>query len=303
MIESSNFAIPKLPWMKEILKKLRRYDIRIRKAINSQMQGDFRSIFKGSGLEYDDVRAYQYGDDIRSINWKVTAKGTGTFVKTYIEEKEQTVFFVLDVSASQEIGRDGKYKKDVAKEVTALLSISATKQSSQTGLLCFSDQKELYIKPGKGRRHQYEILSGLFRLQPKSRKTDLPEALKLAMNILKRKSIIFLISDFIDDDYIHNLKGMARKHDLVVIHLYDEREFQMPSLGIVPLLDKESGKTLWVNTSAGGFRNSLNKTYKENTSELERFCNRNNVNYMAIDVHEDYVPKLIKLFRHRNRRG
>ena len=287
--------------MKEILKKLRRYDIRIRKAINSQMQGDFRSIFKGSGLEYDDVRAYQYGDDIRSINWKVTAKGTGTFIKTYIEEKEQTVFFVLDVSASQEIGRDGKYKKDVAKEVTALLAMAATKQSSQTGLLCFSDQKELYIKPGKGRRHQYELISGLFKLQAKSRKTDLPEALKLAMNILKRKSIIFLISDFIDDDYIHNLKGMARKHDLVVIHLYDEREFQMPSLGIVPLLDKESGKTLWVNTSAGGFRNSLDKTYKENTHELEQFCNRNNVNYMSIDVHEDYVPKLIKLFRHRNR--
>ena len=287
--------------MKEILKKLRRYDIRIRKAINSQMQGDFRSIFKGSGLEYDDVRAYQYGDDIRSINWKVTAKGHGTFIKTYIEEKEQTVFFVLDVSASQEIGRDGKYKKDVAKEVTALLSIAASRQSSSTGMLCFSDQKELYIKPGKGRRHQYEILSGLFNLKAKSRKTNLPEALKLTLNILKRKSIIFLISDFIDDNYMHNLKGMARKHDLVVIHLYDEREFEMPSLGIVPLLDKESGKTLWVNTSSGGFRDSLDKTYKENAHELERFCNRNNVNYMAIDVHEDYVPKLIKLFRHRNR--
>jgi len=287
--------------MKEILKKLRRYDIRIRKAINSQMQGDFKSIFKGSGLEYDDVRAYQYGDDIRSINWKVTAKGHGTFIKTYIEEKEQTVFFLLDVSASQEIGRDGKYKKDVAKEITALLSIAATRQSSQTGLLCFSDQKELYIKPGKGRRHNYEILSGLFNLKTKSRKTDLPAALKLTLNILKRKSIIFLISDFIDDDYIHNMKGMCRKHDLVVIHLYDEREFEMPSLGIVPLLDKESGKTLWVNTSSGGFRNSLDKTYKENTHDLEQFCNRNNVNYMAIDVHEDYVPKLIKLFRHRNR--
>ncbi len=265
------------------------------------MQGDFRSIFKGSGLEYDDVRAYQYGDDIRSINWKVTAKGHGTFIKTYIEEKEQTVFFVLDVSASQEIGRDGKYKKDVAKEVTALLSISATKQSSQIGLLCFSDQKELYIKPGKGRRHQYEVISGLFNLKPKSRKTNLTEALKLTLNILKRKSIIFLVSDFIDNDYLHSLKGMARKHDLVIIHLYDEREFEMPSLGIVPLLDKESGSTLWVNTSSGGFRNSLDKTYRENTHELERFCNRNNVNYVAIDVHEDYVPKLIKLFRHRNR--
>lgn len=288
--------------MKEILKKLRRYDIRIRKAINSRMQGDFRSIFKGSGLEYDDVRGYQYGDDVRSINWKVTAKGHGTFLNTYIEEKEQTVFFLLDVSASQEIGRDGKFKKDVAKEVTALLSISATKQNSQTGLLCFSDQRELYIKPAKGRRHQYEIISGLFKLQPQSKKTDLAEAISVTLNMLKKKSIVFLVSDFIDDDYMHNLKGLAKKHDLVVIHLYDEREFEMPNLGIVPLLDKESGKTLWVNTSAGSFRNSLDKTYKKNTAELERFCNRNDVNYMAIDVHEDYVPKLIKLFRHRNRK-
>ena len=291
--------------MKEILKKLRRYDIRIRRAINSRMQGDFRSIFKGSGLEYDDVRAYNYGDDVRAINWKVTAKGHGTFLNTYIEEKEQTVFFLLDVSASQEIGRDGKYKEDVAKEVTALLSISATKQNSQTGLLCFSDQRELYIKPGKGRRHQYEIISGLFNLKAESKKTDLAEAISLTLNILKKKSIVFLISDFIDDGYMHNLKGLSKKHDLVVVHLYDEREFEMPSLGIVPLLDKESGKTLWVNTSAGGFRNSLDKTYKKNTKELEQFCNRNDVNYIAIDVHEDYVPKLIQLFRHRNqkRRG
>lgn len=291
--------------MKEILKKLRRYDIRIRKAINSRMQGDFRSIFKGSGLEYDDVRAYNYGDDVRAINWKVTAKGHGTFLNTYIEEKEQTVFFLLDVSASQEIGRDGKYKEDVAKEVTALLSISATKQNSQTGLLCFSDQRELYIKPGKGRRHQYEVISGLFNLKPVSKKTNLAEAISMSLNILKKKSIVFLISDFIDDGYMHNLKGLSKKHDLVVVHLYDEREFEMPSLGIVPLLDKESGKTLWVNTSAGGFRNSLDKTYKKNTKELEQFCNRNDVNYMAIDVHEDYVPKLIQLFRRRNqkRRG
>lgn len=287
--------------MKEILKKLRRYDIRIRKAINSRMQGDFRSIFKGSGLEFDDVRQYAYGDDVRAINWKVSAKGHGTFLNTYIEEKEQTVFFVLDVSASQEIGRDGKYKQDVAREVTALLSIAAGKQNSQTGLMCFSDHRELYIKPGKGRRHQYEVLSGLFGLQPKSRKTNLADAISYTLNMLKKKSIVFLISDFIDDGYMHNLKGLAKKHDLVVVHVYDEREFEMPNLGIVPLLDKESGKTLWVNTSSGGFRKRLDKTYTKNTSELKQFCHRNDVNYIAIDVHEDYVPKLIQLFRHRNR--
>ncbi len=286
--------------MKDILKKLRRYDIRIRKAINSQMQGDFHSIFKGSGLEYDDVRSYQYGDDIRSINWKVTAKGHGTFVNTYIEEKEQTVFFLLDVSASQEIGRDGRTKQDLGKEITALLAMSATQQSSTAGLLCFSDQRELFIKPAKGRRHLSELITGLFRLVPVSKGTDLRQAIKFTLNLIKRKSIIFLISDFIDEAYMHELKGMARKHDLVVIHLYDRREFAMPRLGIVPLVEKESGKTIWVNTSAGRFKSTLNTTYRQNTEELERFCARNDVNYLTIDVHEDYVPKLIRLFRHRN---
>ena len=286
--------------MKDILKKLRNYDIRIRKAINSRMQGDFRSIFKGSGLEYDDVRSYQYGDDVRAINWKVTAKGHGTFLNTYIEEKEQTVFFLLDVSASHEIGRNGKLKQDTAKEITALLTMSAANQHSQTGLLCYSDQKEMYIKAGKGRRHQYEIISGILKLRPKSKGTNLAEAIGKALNILKRKSVIFLISDFIDEGYLHNLKGMAKKHDLIVIQIYDEREMQMPSLGIAPLLDKESGKTLWVNTSSGAFRGQLNKTHQKNTEELARFCRRNDVNYLSVDVHEDYVPKLIKLFRHRN---
>jgi len=286
--------------MKEILKKLRRYDIRIRKAINSRMQGDFRSVFKGSGLEYDDVRMYQYGDDVRSINWKVTAKGHGTFLNTYIEEKEQNVFFLLDVSASQEIGRAGKSKKDVSREITALLALAAARQSSQIALLCFSDRRELYIRPAKGRRHTSEFLDGLFKLKPQSKKTNLSEAISRTLNIVKKKSLIFLVSDFVDEDYMHNLKGMARKHDLVIVHIYDEREMKMPKLGIVPLLEKETGKTVWVNTSAGRFRKEMSSSSQGNIDSLETFCHRNDVNYLAIDIHEDYVPKLIKLFRVRN---
>ncbi len=287
--------------MKDILKKLRKYEIRIRKAINSQMQGDFHSIFKGSGLEFDDVRAYQYGDDVRTIDWNVTSKGHGTFVKTFIEEKEQTVLFILDVSASQEIGKDGSQKIDLAREIAALLSLSAVKESSQVGLLCFSDQKEKYVKPGKGTKHSYEVLSGIFKLTPKSKKTDLNYAIKTALGLIKKKAVIFLISDFIDENYEHSLKGLARKHDLVIIQLFDKRESSMPGLGIIPLIDKESGKTLWINTSSGNFKNTLDKTYKKNSSDLERFCSRNDVNYVAIETGEDYVPKLIRLFRHRNK--
>lgn len=287
--------------MKDILKKLRKYEIRVRKAINSQMQGDFHSIFKGSGLEFDDVRAYQYGDDVRTIDWNVTAKGHGTFVKTFIEEKEQTVLFMLDVSASGEIGKANHQKIDLGKEITALLTMSAVKESSSVGLLSFSDQKETYIKPGKGMKHSYEILSSIFSLKPISRKTNLDQAIRLALGMLKRRAVIFLISDFIDEDYLHSLKGMARKHDLVVIQLFDKRESNMPSLGIVPLLDKESGETIWINTSSGKFRNVLDKTYRKNTAALDDFCRRNDVNYLSVETEEDYVPKLVKLFRHRNK--
>lgn len=287
--------------MKDILNKLRRYDIRIRKAINSQMQGDFRSIFKGAGLDYDGVREYQWGDDVRTIDWRVTAKGHGTFVKQYIEEKEQTVFFLVDVSASQEIGKENRQKIDLAKEITGLLAISATKEGSKVGALCYSDQVEDYIKPSKTLKHAYEIVNRLFTLKPKSKKTNLNEAIKYVLNLLKRKTVVFIISDFIDEGFNQSLKGLARRHDLVVIDVSDKREAALPSLGIVPLYEKESGKTVWLNTSSDSFKNVVNKTHGKNKDSLELFCKRNNVNYVSIATEDDYVPSLIKLFRHRNR--
>ena len=176
--------------MKELLKKLRKYEIQIRKAINSQMKGDFRSVFKGTGLEFDDVRPYQYGDDIRTIDWNVSAKGHGTFVKTFREEKEQTVFFVLDVSASQEIGTTGRTKVDIASEICGVLSLSAVKESSHVGLIGYSDQRELYIKPTKGISQAYQIIHGLTHLKPQSLKTNLTRALAFVLNSMKRRSVI-----------------------------------------------------------------------------------------------------------------
>lgn len=287
--------------MKDIIKKLRRYEIRIRKAINSQMQGDFHSIFKGSGLEFDDVRPYQWGDDIRNIDWKVTAKGHGTFMKTFIEEKEQTVFFLLDVSASQEIGKDKRQKIDLAKEVTGLLALSAIREGSKVGVLCYSDQVEDYIKPGKSIKHAYEIVNRLFSLKIKSKKTDLDGSIKYTLNLLNRKAIIFMVSDFIDEEFSHSMRGLARKHDLVVVHISDKSESAIPHLGIVPLYEKESGKTVWLNTSSTEFKNVFEKTHGKNKETLEDFCKRNDVNYVAIGTEDEYVPKLIRLFRHRNR--
>lgn len=287
--------------MKDILKKLRRYEIQIRKAINSHMQGDFRSIFKGSGLEFDDVRPYQYGDDIRTIDWNVSAKGHGTFVKTFREEKEQTVFFILDVSASEDIGSPGRTKLDIGREICGVLALAAVKESSHVGLICYSDIKEKYFKPTKGHSQAYEIISALATLKPKSLKTNLSKAFSFAMNTIKRRSVIILISDFIDEGYTKNLQSLARRHDLVIIHISDKRETRLPGLGIIPVLDKESQKTIWVNTSFGDFRQTITKGHDERKSALNKFCKKHQINYLWLDTDEDYVPQLLKLFKVRNK--
>ena len=287
--------------MRELLNKLRRYEIEIRKAITSQMQGNFHSIFKGSGIEFDDVRSYQYGDDIRTIDWNVTAKGHGTFVKTFREEKEQTVFFIIDLSASQEIGAKGQQKVDIGKEICGVLSLSAVKESSQVGLIGFTDQRELYVKPSKGISHAYQIITRLFNCQASSRKTDINKALAFTLNLVKRRSVIILISDFIDDNYWKNLKALSKKHDLVIIHLFDDREANLPKLGIIPMVDKESGKTHWINTSSPAFRQKLTKTFGSNQNELQQFCKKHQVNYLSVNTRENYVPMLIKLFKLRNK--
>ncbi len=287
--------------MRELLKKLRRYEIQIRKAINSQMQGDFHSIFKGSGLEFDDVRPYQYGDDIRAIDWHVSAKGHGTFIKTFKEEKEQTIYFILDVSASQNIGAKGRTKFDIAVEICGVLAMSGAKESSQIGLIAYSDEREKFLKPKKGMAQVYEILSQLQKLKPRSTKTNLSKAISFALNSIKRKSVIIMISDFIDEGYFHNLQSLARKHDLVVIQISDNRETNLPKLGIIPALDKESKKTLWLNTSFGDFRNQLATTHATRQSELMKFSRKHQINYLGLNTEEDYVPKLLRLFKVRNK--
>ncbi len=287
--------------MKELLKKLRRYEIQIRKAINSQMQGDFHSIFKGSGLEFDDVRPYQYGDDIRTIDWNVSAKGHGTFVKTFREEKEQTIFFILDVSASQNIGSLGRTKADIGKEICGVLALSGAKESSQIGLICYSDKREKFIKPAKGMAQAYEIVHSIVHLAPKSTRTSLKKMITFALNAIKRRSVIVLISDFIDEGYESELKSLARKHDLVIVQINDKRETQLPKLGIIPVRDNETGKTIWVNTSLGGFRNTIMQHHQQRKESLAQFSRKHQINFIHIGTDEDYVPRLLKLFKVRNK--
>lgn len=287
--------------MKEQLRKLRKYEILIRKAITSQMQGDFHSVFKGSGLEYADVRSYQYGDDVRLIDWNVSAKGHGTFIKTYREEKQQSVFLILDVSASQQIGGPNQQKLDIGREICGVLALSAVQQMSEVGLVCFSDMRELYLPPNTGLQHAYTLIKHLYNLKPKSPRTNISSGLKLALSILKKRSVIILVSDFIDTNYFRELKTMAKRHDLVVIQLYDKRDIGFPGLGIIPLLDKESQRVRWVNTSSPSFQERYGGRYDENRQELENLCRKFEANYVAIEATEDYVPQLIELFKLRKR--
>lgn len=288
--------------MDEFLTRLRNYEIRIRKAVNSQMRGNFRSVFKGTGVEFSDLRTYQYGDDVRAIDWNVSSKGHGTFVKVFREEKDQTVFFVVDVSASQEVGASHRSKLDATREVCGVLAMSALREASHVGMYCFSDQKEKYLKPANTLKQGYQLIMSLFKLIPSSAGTNLSDALLFTLNMLKRRSVVILLSDFIDSDYEHNLKALAKKHDLVVIHFYDQREVNLPRLGIIPVFDTETRRTSWVNTSAPSFRSHLRDTFQQNRTRLERFCRQYDANYVALDAQADFVPTLVELFRIRKYR-
>ncbi|MCU0437083.1 MAG: DUF58 domain-containing protein [Raineya sp.] len=287
--------------MEEILAKLRKYEIKIRKVINTHMQGDFHSIFKGSGLEFSDVRDYLYGDDVRRIDWNVSAKGQGTFVKEFKEEKEQTVFFLIDVSASQDIGANTS-KLRMAQEICGVLAISAAKENNDIGLICFSNQKERYMKPQKGQKYAYEMILNLFSLEPKSLKTDISKMILYTLQTVKRKSIIILLSDFIDENYESHLKALSKKHDLVMIQLYDNKEISLPRLGIIPVFDKETKKTFWLNTSSKEFRTMQKDRFEKTQTLLESIALKSNANYLSINTEEDFVPRLIDLFRKRNKK-
>lgn len=273
----------------------------IRKVVNNQLQGDYQSIFKGAGLEFDDLRPYQYGDDFRTIEWKVSAKGHGTFVKTFREDKDQSVYFLLDISASQDVGDEGKKKIDIGKEVAGVLTLAAVFEGSQVGLISFSDQKEKIILPGKGPKQGIKIIQGIFGHKNLSLKTNLNEMFSFALNIIKKRSIVIVISDFIDQGYERPFKALAEKHDLVAIQITDPRESALPALGIIPVYDKEQGRTTWVNTAFGSFSKKILESFSSERGRLQDICKKNQINYLEISTNNDIVLPLIELFKHRNR--
>ncbi|MBZ1326515.1 DUF58 domain-containing protein [Aquirufa sp. 15D-MOB] len=282
--------------MHSFLSHVVQLEIRIRKAINTQMHGNFSSIFKGSGLEFSDLRQYHYGDDVRHIDWNTTAKGHGTFVKLFKEEKEQTVFFLLDVSASQQVGRNSQSKLKTLKEVAGVLSFSAMQEASHLGFCGFSDKNEKFMPPAIGKKHAYRVITELFKMDPESSGTDLKAALGFTLQVLKRRSLIFVLSDFIDENYYDLLRAMSQMHDLVVIQVLDKQEIKLPSLGIIPIFDPERKRTTWVNTSSKFFKNLQKEQGTQKAEELKKLCKQWQADYISIRAGEDFVPTLVKLF-------
>ena len=262
------------------------------------MHGNFSSVFKGSGLEFSDLRQYHYGDDIRHIDWNTTAKGHGTYVKLFKEEKEQTVFFLIDVSASLLVGREGNSKLNTLKEVAGVLAFSAIQEAGHIGFCAYSDKNEKFMAPGSGKKHGYRVISELFKLNPENTGTDLKSGLRFTLQTLNRKSLVFVLSDFLDEGYDDLLKAIAKKHDLIVIQFHDKQELDMPNFGIIPIFDPESRTTTYVNTASKAFKSLL--TGNENRLQaLKHQCKQWQADYVSIQTGKDFVPALVKLFRVR----
>ena len=296
----SNFVV-NIIIVKEILKKVRKYEIEIRKFLNNSNQGDYRSIFKGSGIDFDDLRPYQYGDDHRSINWNITAKEDKIYTNTYKEDKEQSVFFLVDVSKSQEIGKD-ENKINTSKEIASVLTLSALNTNSQVGLLCFSDQKELFIQSKKGISHGYRIIKNIYELKQKSNNTSISSMIRFFMKSIRKKSLVIIISDFIDENYQKSLKSLSNSHDVICLHIYDDYETKIPELGIIEVEEKENNYKKWVNTSSKTFKEKTRDLFINSSIEMKKNMNSFGINYLRINSRENYIKNLIKLFKYRKNR-
>lgn len=284
---------------KELLKKVRKIEIKTRRLSDHIFGGEYHSTFKGRGMTFSEVRQYQFGDDVRNIDWNVTARYSEPFVKVFEEERELTMMLVVDVSGSALFGTREYFKKDIITEIAATLAFSATQNNDKIGLILFSDEIELYIPPKKGRSHVLRIIRELLEFEPKSRKTDITNALRFLSSVMKKKAIVFVLSDFIADDYERTLKISSGRHDISGIRVYDEREEEIPNLGMVLMEDEETGKSVMVDTSSRAVRMNYSKYYKERVDYFHESFRKAGAGVLSSRVDESYVKKLLGYFKRR----
>ncbi len=284
---------------KELLKKVRKIEIKTRRLSDHIFGGEYHSTFKGRGMTFSEVRQYQYGDDVRNIDWNVTARTNEPHIKVFEEERELTMMLMVDVSGSELFGTVGQFKNEVVTEIAATLAFSATQNNDKIGLILFSDEVELYIPPKKGRYHVLRIIRELIEFHPKSKNTNLAEALKFLSSVMKKKAIVFVLSDFIADDYDHTLKIASRKHDVTGIRVYDKHEETIPNLGMVQMQDEETGELMLVNTASKRVRINYGKFYQEKANYYKNSFTKAGAGVIDCRADESYVKKLLGYFKRR----
>jgi uncharacterized protein (DUF58 family) len=283
----------------ELIKKVRKIEIKTRGLTRHIFAGEYHSAFKGRGIEFSEVREYQYGDDIRSIDWNVTARLNHPYVKVFEEERELTVMLLIDVSGSGSFGTKVNYKRDVMTEVAAVISFSAIFNNDKIGVIFFSDKVEKFIRPQKGRKHILRIIRELLDFKPESLKTSLDEPLRYLTNAIKKRCTAFVISDFITPGFEEALRIASNKHDIVALKIYDPMETSLPDVGLIKVSDSESAAERWIDTSSLTARNAYNEWWKLHMAEIKSVFKRCAVDSAFISTGEDYVKPLIQLFENR----
>jgi len=285
---------------KDLIKKVRKIEIKTRRLSDHIFSGEYHTSFKGRGMTFSEVRQYQFGDDIRAIDWNVTARYNEPYVKVFEEERELTMMLMVDISGSESFGTKNQPKSEIVTEIAATMAFSATQNNDKIGLILFTDQIELYIPPKKGKSHVLRIIRELIEFQPKSKKTDLSQALKFLSSTQKKKAIVFVISDFmVDDDYEKTLKIAAKKHDITGVRVYDIREEKMPNIGMVEMEDAETGEVLVVNTGSKKTRLSYEKQYQDKVNYFKDIFSKCGSGTVNTRVDESYVTKLLGYFKSR----
>lgn len=287
---------------KEILKKVRRIEITTRGMVNDVFSGEYHSVFKGRGMDFSEVREYQIGDDIRTIDWNVTARTGHPYVKIFEEERELTVMLLVDASFSSEFGTHERMKGEIAAELCALLAFSAIKNNDKVGLIIFTDKIEKFVPPRKGKSHVLRVLRELLFFKPEDRQTDIGLSLEYLSRVIRRRSTVFLVSDFLSKDYTRALRIANKKHDIVGIHIVDPRELSMPDVGYIELEDAETGETLLINSFDRKVRQLFGKRTSDAMSQKEKLFRSMNVDSIVIRTDESYFEPLIRFFRMRAKR-
>ncbi|MHC5310682.1 DUF58 domain-containing protein [Myroides sp. LJL116] len=284
---------------KELLKKVKKIEIKTKRLSDHIFSGEYHTSFKGRGMTFSEVRQYQFGDDIRAIDWNVTARYNEPYIKVFEEERELTMMLLVDISGSQDFGSTDEFKSDIVTEIAATLAFSATQNNDKIGVILFSDQIELFIPPKKGKTHVLRIIRELVDFQPKSNKTDVGLALQYLSKVIKKKAIVFVLSDFITPLFEPTLKITAKKHDLTAIRVFDKREKEIPNVGIMNIFDPETGQELLINSSDSTRRRKYLENYLQREDQFKKLFSRSGAGSIDIEIGESYVKKLLGYFKSR----